>query len=117
VYHVEPVDSARHLGLPLGGGGDTEHRAAGRCRIPDVAIREHFAQFGRITRLFRSKDKTFTKAANGIVHLSIAVAPGFTLPAFVTLADPEGGVDKRMMVYTDASRRRCSSTARFAINQ
>jgi len=46
--------------------------------LPDAAIREHFAQFGRITRLFRSKDKTFTRAANGIVHLSIAVAPGFT---------------------------------------
>ena len=76
--------------------------------LPDAAIREHFSQFGRVTRVFRSKDKVFTRAANGIAHISIAVAPGFTLPAFVSLVDADGCTDKRMLVHTDASRRRCS---------
>jgi hypothetical protein len=49
----------------------------------EAAIRAHFAQFGRVTRVFRSKDKVFTRACNGIVQISIAVAPGFALPAFV----------------------------------
>ena len=76
--------------------------------LPDAVIREHFSQFGRVTRVFRSKDKVFTRAANGIAHISIAVAPGFTLPAFVSLVDADGCTDKRMLVHTDASRRRCS---------
>jgi hypothetical protein len=76
--------------------------------LPDAAIREHFSQFGRVTRAFRSKDKVFTRAANGIAHISIAVAPGFTLPAFVSLVDADGCTGKRMLVHTDASRRRCS---------
>jgi hypothetical protein len=76
--------------------------------LPDDCIRAHFSQFGRVTRLFRSKDKVFTKATNGIAHISIAVAPGFTLPAFVSLVDQDGATDKRMLVYTDAFRRRCS---------
>ena len=76
--------------------------------LPDDAIRAHFAQFGRVTRLFRSRDKVFTAACNGIAHLSIAITPGFTLPAFVSLVDSDGGVDKRMLVYSDAFRRRCS---------
>ena len=76
--------------------------------LPDDSIWAHFSQFGRVTRLFRSKDKVFIKANNGIAHISIAVAPGFTLPAFVSLVDQEGATDKRMLVYTDAFRRRCS---------
>ena len=76
--------------------------------LPEAAIRDHFSQFGRVTRLFRSKDKVFTRATNGIVHISIAVAPGFTLPAFVSLVDQDGATDKRLLVYTDAFRRRCS---------
>jgi len=76
--------------------------------LPDAAIREHFSQFGRVTCVFQSKDKVFTRAANGIAHISIAVAPWFMLPAFVSLVDADGCTDKRMLVYTDASRRRCS---------
>jgi len=76
--------------------------------LPDDSIRAHFSQFGRVTRIFRSKDKVFTHATNGIAHLSIAITPGFTLPAFVSLVDPDGGVDKRMLVHSDAFRRRCS---------
>jgi hypothetical protein len=76
--------------------------------LPDAVIMEHFSQFGRVTRVFRSKDKVFTRAANGIAHISIAVAPGFTLPAFVSLVDADGCTDKRMLVHTDASHRRCS---------
>ena len=76
--------------------------------LPDAAIRAHFSQFGRVTRLYRSKDKVFAKACNGVAHISIAVAPGFALPAFVSLVDSDGGTDKRMLVYSDAFRRRCS---------
>ena len=78
------------------------------ANLPEAAIRAHFAQFGRVTRVFRSKDKVFTRACNGIVHISIAVAPGFALPAFVSLVDDDGTTDKRMLVHTDAFRRRCS---------
>jgi hypothetical protein len=31
--------------------------------LPDAAIREHFSQFGRVTRVFRSKDKVFTRVS------------------------------------------------------
>ena len=75
------------------------------ANLPEAAIRAHFAQFGRVTRVFRSKDKVFTRACNGIVHISIAVAPGFALPAFVSLVDDDGTTDKRMLVHTDAFRR------------
>ena len=78
------------------------------ANLPEAAIRAHFAQFGRVTRVFRSKDKVFTRACNGIVHISIAVAPGFALPAFVSLVDDDGTTDERMLVHTDAFRRRCS---------
>ena len=78
------------------------------ANLPEAAIRAHFAQFDRVTRVFRSKDKVFTRACNGIVHISIAVAPGFALPAFVSLVDDDGTTDKRMLVHTDAFRRRCS---------
>ena len=76
--------------------------------LPDDAIRAHFQQFGRVTRFYRSKDKVFVRAANGVIHLSIAVAPGFTLPSFVTLVTPDGTPDKRAYVYTDDFKRRCS---------
>jgi hypothetical protein len=76
--------------------------------LPDAAIRAHFGQFGCVTRVFRSKDKVFTKATNGIAHISIAVAPGFTLPAFVLLVHTNGCADKRMLVHSDASCLRCS---------
>jgi hypothetical protein len=76
--------------------------------LPDAAIRERFSQFGLVTRVFRSKDKVFTRAANGVAHISIPVSPGFTLPAFVWLVDADGCTDKRMLVHSDASRRRCS---------
>jgi len=59
-------------------------------------------------RIFCSKDKVFTRATNGIAHLSIAVTPGFTLPAFVSLVDPDGGVDKRMLVHSDTFCHCCS---------
>ncbi len=37
-----------------------------------------------------SKDKkVFVSAATGFAHISIAVAPGFTLPAFVSLVDAQ----------------------------
>jgi hypothetical protein len=74
--------------------------------LPDESIRAHFSQFGCVTRLFRSKDKVFTKGTNGIAHISIAVAPGFTLPPFVSLVDREGATDKRMLVYMDPFHRR-----------
>jgi hypothetical protein len=54
--------------------------------LPDTAIREHFSQFGRVTRVFETKDKVFTRAANGIAHISIAVAPWFTLPWSMQMA-------------------------------
>jgi hypothetical protein len=56
----------------------------------------------------RSKDEVFTRACNGIVHISITVTPGFALPAFVSLVDDDGTTDKRMLVHTDAFRRCCS---------
>ncbi len=78
------------------------------ANLLDAAIRAHFAQFGRVTRVFRSKDKVFTRACNGIVHISIAVTPGFALPAFVSLVDDDGTTNKRMLVHTDAFHRCCS---------
>jgi hypothetical protein len=56
------------------------------ANLPEAAIRAHFAQFGCVTRVFRSKDKVFTRACMGIVRISIAVAPGFALPAFVSFS-------------------------------
>jgi hypothetical protein len=78
------------------------------ANLPEATIRAHFAQFGHVTRVFRSKDKVFTRACNGIIHISIAVAPGFALPAFVSLVDDDGTTDKRMLVHTAAFRCRCS---------
>jgi hypothetical protein len=75
--------------------------------LPEAAIRAHFAQFDHVTCVFHSKDKVFTRACTGIIHISIAVAPGFALPAFVSLVDDDGTTDKRMLVHTDAFRRGC----------
>jgi hypothetical protein len=90
----EAVTNVRFTGVP--------------ADLPDDAIRDHFKQFGRVTRLFRSKDKVIVRASNGVVHLSIAVAPGFTLPSFVTLVAPDGAPNKTAYVYTHDFCRRCS---------
>ena len=43
LHRVEPVDSARHMGVPLGGRRHPEHRPAGRRRAADVTagLRDH----------------------------------------------------------------------------
>jgi len=97
VYGWAPGDSITHVRL-TGVPAD----------LPISAVRTWAAQFGRVTRIFRTKDRTFTRAANGITHFSIAVTPGVTLPAFVTLVTPDGTPDKRAFVHTDDFRRRCS---------
>ncbi len=53
-----------------------------------------------------AKDRVFNKANNGIVHISLSPLASHYLPS--SLVDCEGDVDKRMLVYSDASRRRCS---------
>ena len=50
-------------------------------------IRAHFQQFGRVTQAVRGRDRFFKNAFNGIVHLSITLHPGFTLPHFVEVVD------------------------------
>ena len=71
-------------------------------------IRAHFQQFGRVTRAFMGRDRAFPAAITGIVHLSISITPGFTLPYFIEVVDEEGLVATRMHVHTDIHRRRCA---------
>ena len=71
-------------------------------------IRSHFQQFGRVTRAVRGHDRFFKNAFNGIVHLSITVSPGFTLPHFVEVVDANGAIATRLFVHTDDHRRRCA---------
>ena len=71
-------------------------------------IRSHFQQFGRVTRAVRGHDRFFKNAYNGIVHLSITLTPGFTLPHFVEVVDANGAIATRLFVHTDDHRRRCA---------
>jgi hypothetical protein len=71
-------------------------------------IRRHFQQFGRVTRAVRGHDRFFKNAYNGIVHLSITLTPGFTLPHFVEVVDDGGAIATRLFVHTDDHRRRCA---------
>ena len=71
-------------------------------------IRSHFQQFGRVTRAVRGHDRFFKNAYNGIVHLSITITPGFTLPHFVEVVDDNGAIATRLYVHTDDHRRRCA---------
>jgi hypothetical protein len=59
-------------------------------------IRSHFQQFGRVTRAVRGHDRFFKNAYNGIVHLSITITPGFTLPHFVEVVDHNGAIATRL---------------------
>jgi hypothetical protein len=70
--------------------------------------RSHFQQFGRVTRAVRGHDRFFKNAYNGIVHLSITITPGFTLPHFVEVVDDNGAIATRLYVHTDNHRRRCA---------
>jgi hypothetical protein len=71
-------------------------------------IRAHFQQFGRVTQAVRGRDRYFKNAFNGIVHLSITLHPGFTLPHFVEVVDASGSIATRLFVHTDDHRRRCA---------
>jgi len=71
-------------------------------------IRTHFQQFGRVTRAVRGRDRFFKNAYNSIVHLSITLTPGFTLPHFVEVVDANGAIATRLFVHTDDHRRRCA---------
>jgi len=71
-------------------------------------IRTHFQQFGRVTQAVRGRDRFFKNAFNGIVHLSITLHPGFTLPHFVEVVDAAGSIATRLFVHTDDHRRRCA---------
>ena len=71
-------------------------------------IRAHFQQFGRVTQAVRGRDRFFKNAFNGIVHLSITLHPGFTLPHFVEVVDAAGSIATRLFVHTDDHRRRCA---------
>jgi len=71
-------------------------------------IRAHFQQFGRVTRAYIGRDRFFPDASTGIVHLSISIAPGFTLPHFIEVVDEEGLLATRLHVHTDVHRRRCA---------
>jgi hypothetical protein len=86
--------------------------AARISAVPDCFsaedIRSHFQQFGRVTRAVRGHDLFFKNAFNGIVHLSITVSPGFTLPHFVEVVDANGAIATRLFVHTDDHRRRCA---------
>jgi len=71
-------------------------------------IRAHFQQFGRVTRAYMGRDRFFPDAVTGIVHLSISVAPGFSLPHFIEVVDEDGLLATRLHVHTDVHRRRCA---------
>jgi hypothetical protein len=83
----------------------TVHLTGVPAALSDVAIRDHFGQYGCVTLVYRSKDKVFVRAANGIAHIFIAVTPGFTLTAFTSLVDADGCTDKQMLVHSDAERQ------------
>ena len=72
-------------------------------------IRAHFQQFGRVTRAYMGRDCFFPDAVTGIVHLSISIAPGFSLPHFIEVVDEDGLLATRLHVHTDVHRRRCTS--------
>ena len=76
--------------------------------FPVEAIRDHFQQFGRVTSAVRGHDRFFKSAFNGIVHLSLTITPGFTLPHFVEVVDANGAIATRLFVHTDDHRRRCA---------
>jgi hypothetical protein len=76
--------------------------------FPVEAIRDHFQQFGRVTSAVRGHDRFFKSAFNGIVHLSLTLTPGFTLPHFVEVVDANGAIATRLFVHTDDHRRRCA---------
>jgi len=71
-------------------------------------VRDHFLQFGRVTRAFRGHDRFFKNAFNGIVHLSITITPGFNLPHFVEAVDDAGAVATRLFIHIDDHRRCCA---------
>src|SRR5450830_1080796 len=85
----------------------TSIRISGYPRFyPLDLLRKYFSQMGRVTHISRGKDGFWPTASSGVVHLSIGVRPGSTIPAFVDLMDGDA-VGGRMFVHTDTSRRRC----------
>ncbi len=97
VYGWSPADSitqVRITGVPV--------------QLDVDLIVQHMRQFGHITRARRGQDRFFPRATDGIVHLSIHLEAGTTLPHFLNLQDSAGKTAVRLFVYTDSHRRRCS---------
>ncbi len=80
--------------------------------FPVEAKCDHFQQFGRVTSGVLGNDCFFKSAFNSIVHLSLTLTPGFTLPHFVEVVDANGAIATRFFIHTDDHRRCCAHCAR-----
>jgi hypothetical protein len=65
---------------------------------PRLLHRGRYPQpFPAVTRAIRGHDRFFKNAYKGIVHLSITLTPGFTLPHFVEVVD--GNMEPSLLAF------------------
>ena len=102
------ADGALVYGWPPG-DAITNVRVSGvPRRFPVELIRDHFGQYGRVTRAYSGKDGFWSGCSSGVYHISLGLNPGAALPAFIDVKCGDGSVvTERLFVHTDAGRRLC----------
>lgn len=76
--------------------------------FPLSEIIAHFREFGDVSWIYQqSHDKQWTSAFNGVVHLSVRIAPGKVLPHFVEILGQDGVLVERFSVHSETHRRYC----------
>jgi hypothetical protein len=90
---AEPLVTVRVTGVPRG--------------FPAEDLRRHFESFGPISQFYRTSDRIWSSASNGVFLISLRVDHGVVLPHYVNVFDPQGALCERFAVYVDGRRRHC----------
>jgi len=90
---AEPLVTVRVTGVPRG--------------FPAEDLRRHFESFGPISQFYRTPDRIWSSASNGVFLISLRVGHGVALPHYVNVFDPQGALCERFAVYVDGRRRHC----------